>query len=97
MRYYTINALRSSNKSNNKLKTLTVKDHDLSPNFDGNTLNYSVTVGPKVDKLDLTAIAEDSESTVEIIGNKGFKIGNNRVEIKVTDKNGFARTYICLL
>lgn len=94
MRYYTINALRSSNKSNNKLKTLTVKDHDLSPNFDGNTLNYSVTVGPKVDKLDLTAIAEDSESTVEIIGNKGFKIGNNRVEIKVTDKNGFARTYI---
>jgi len=93
IRIYTVNATRSSKSSNTYLKSLTVKDGSLSPNFDKKTLNYSVEVKGNVKSLDLSAIAENSKAKVEILGNENLKDGKNTILIKVTDENGFNRVY----
>lgn len=93
VRIYTINATRSAQESNNKLKTLIVGGYTISPSFDKDIYNYKVTIKSKTDKLDLTALAENPNAKVEIIGNSDLKVGNNTVLIKVTDENGFMRLY----
>lgn len=93
VRIYTINATRSAQESNNKLKTLIVGGYTISPSFDKDIYNYKVTIKSKTDKLDLTALAENPKAKVEIMGNNDLKVGNNTVLVKVTDENGFMRLY----
>lgn len=93
IRYYTLNVTRSSEKSNAYLKDLMVNGYPLSPSFDKNKYDYTLTVGPDTDTLDITALPISEDSTVEIIGNKNLKEGTNTVLVKVTDKNGFSQYY----
>ena len=60
--------------SNNYLKTLEAKGYEIK--FDRDTLEYELNVNNDVKSLDITAIAEDSRSRVEITGNENFKTGN---------------------
>lgn len=59
--------------SNNYLKTLEAKGYEIK--FDRDTLEYELNVNNDVKSLDITAIAEDSRSRVEITGNENFKTG----------------------
>lgn len=93
IRIYTLNVTRSTQNGKTDLKELTVTNGTLSPNFDPNVLEYNVKVDGKTDKLDIKAIAKDTDSKVEIIGNDNLKEGNNTVLVKVTDKNGFTKYY----
>ena len=81
--------------SNNYLKSLNVKDYEID--FNKNTLEYKLIVKPDVKFLDITAIAEDYRSRVEINGNEEFKEGENVVTIKVTAENGDVREYKVLV
>jgi len=92
-RVYTLNVTRTTSSSDNNLKELIIKDGELSPKFEPDTLEYSIKVDEETTELDITAIAENSESKVEIIGNKNLKEGHNTVLVKVTDKNGFTKYY----
>ncbi|MBQ2891643.1 MAG: cadherin-like beta sandwich domain-containing protein [Bacilli bacterium] len=92
-RVYTLNVTRTTSNSDNNLKELIVKDGELSPKFDPDILEYSIKVDGDTTELDITAIAENSESKVEIIGNKNLKEGHNTVLVKVSDKNGFIKYY----
>lgn len=92
-RLYTLNVTRSNQSSETDLKDLTVDGATLSPKFDKDVLEYTVTVDGKADKLDITALTASKDSTVEIIGNENLKEGNNTVLVKVTDKNGFTKYY----
>ena len=96
-------------KSNVKtLRSLTVEQFTLEPEFDPDITEYSLTVGADVEKLDIgviaedpkstveivgRVIAEDPKSTVEIVGNNELLIGENTVNVKVTAEDGTVRTY----
>lgn len=92
-RTYTINVKRSEEESKTKLKDLVVADYPLSPKFDPDNSKYKVTVDKDIDKLDITAIAENENSTVEIIGNSDLKEGTKTIYVKVTDENGLSHLY----
>lgn len=77
--------------SNNYLKTLEAKGYEIK--FDRDTLEYELNVNNDVKSLDITAIAEDSRSRVEITGNENFKTGKNTVIISVKAENGDVREY----
>lgn len=77
--------------SNNYLKVLEAKGYEIS--FDKDTLEYDLVVENDVKSLDITAIAEDSRSRVEITGNENFKTGRNTVVITVKAENGDVREY----
>lgn len=77
--------------SNNYLKTLEAKGYEIK--FDRDILEYELNVNNDVKSLDITAIAEDSRSRVEITGNENFKTGKNTVIISVRAENGDVREY----
>ncbi len=77
--------------SNNYLKTLEAKGYEIK--FDRDTLEYELSVNNDVKSLDITAIAEDSRSRVEITGNENFKTGKNTVIITVKAENGDVKEY----
>ena len=77
--------------SNNYLKSLSIKNYEI--NFDKGVLEYKIKVPADIKTLDITAVAEDYRSRVEINGNEEFKEGENVVTIKVTAENGEVREY----
>lgn len=76
---------------NSYLKSLEVEGYEVD--FDKYTNEYRITVKSDVTSLDISALAEDYRSRVEITGNEGFKEGENTVIITVTAENGSTREY----
>ena len=87
------NNTSNSQSSNNYLKTLEVSEEGLTPDFNKNKTSYSLSVGTKVTKIDVNAIAEDSSAKVSVSGNTELKDGDNNIYITVTAANGTKRTY----
>lgn len=79
---------------NNYLKLLEIDGYKID--FDKNVFDYELTV-KNIKSLDITAIAEDSRSRVEITGNENFKNGKNTVIITVKAENGSTREYKILV
>ena len=90
---YVLNVLKTKDNSNNKLRSLKVKESNLYPKFDSDVNEYSIKLEKKVKKLTIDAIAKDKNSKVEIIDNNDLDKNNSVVLIKVTDKNGFSNYY----
>ncbi len=78
---------------NNRLKNIVVGDYELFPEYDMNTLVYSVTISDGSSAVEITAEAYDSKAKVEGTGEKPIRIGANEFDIKVTAENGDVRTY----
>lgn len=83
----------NTKSSNNYLKSLQVSEEGLTPDFNRNKLNYSLSVGEKVTSINVTAVPEDSKAKVYVSGNTELKDGDNNVLITVTAQNGAKRTY----
>lgn len=92
--YLTTTKPEEEKSSNKNLATLTVKNVELTPNFDKDTTMYSATVSSEITKLEIEAKAEDSKATVEIQDNKELKLGDNIIRIKVTAEDNTVRTYL---
>jgi hypothetical protein len=100
---YTINVTKESatpvktvtKSSDNYLKSLTIKSsHVITPKFNKNTSNYSVTVPYEVNKLDLNYITNHTKAKVKTIGNDDFKVNDmNVVELTITAEDGSVRVY----
>ena len=69
------------------LKIMRVNREGINPSFDKNIKEYYLIVDENVKELDITAIPENNESQVNIIGNKNLKDGLNKIKIKVTSKD----------
>ncbi len=89
----TGNTTTTTKSSDNFLKSLSVSNGEISPKFDKNNNSYSLEVSSDVNKLDLSAIASDSKSKVNITGNENLKIGNNIINIEVQAEDGSIRIY----
>lgn len=92
-RAYILNVTRSVNDSDNDLEDIIVKEGELSPKFDPDTLEYTIDIPSNVDKLKIETKTKSKDSKVEIIGNDNLKEGHNTILLKVTDKNGFNKYY----
>ena len=80
--------------SDNNLKSLSVDKGTLSPEFNKDTLEYSVELASDITKININAEKNDSKASVTGIGEVQVKEGQNKIEIVVTAENGSTKTYI---
>lgn len=80
--------------SDNSLSKLEVNNAQLSPAFSSDVTEYSLNVKYEIQKLDITAIANDANAKVEIKNNELVEDSSNKVEIVVTAQNGDVKTYV---
>lgn len=86
--------------SNNMLQSLAVSAGKLSPAFNPETLEYTVTLPKGVATSTITAVSADSTATVKIDGqavtSKTVNAGSDpvRTRVTVTAQNGTTQTYV---
>lgn len=79
---------------NNYLSSLEIEGYELSPKFNKNTLEYTVSLPKETYNIKLNAKAEDSKSKISGLGDLTLVDGENKLEVKVTAENGNVKTYI---
>jgi|GEM_PF-4278471 len=101
---YTINITRQCPPSgNNSLTSLQVSSGSLSPAFQGNVTDYTVSVGNNVTAISFTAAAEDASASLEIndvavqsgvaFGPSPLAVGDNHFKLVVTAPDGSPGEY----
>lgn len=65
------------------LQNLRLNEEGLEPQFEKEIFEYYIIVNEHVQKLEVTAIPENINSTVYINGNTDLKLGNNDIRIEV--------------
>lgn len=96
-RIYTLNIYRNDNRDKtNFLSSLEVENNKITPVFNKNTINYTLTVKKDVTSVKINATLESDKSSF----NKGYgprtvnlNYGVNNVVIKVTSESGAVKTY----
>ena len=79
--------------SNNNLNSLEVDGYAISPEFNKDTIEYTVEVPNEVDKIIIKASKEDNTASISGDGEKEVVEGSNKFEIKVEAENGNVKTY----
>lgn len=91
----TINVVKPREKStNNNLKSLSVEGYTLSPEFNQDTLEYTVELEASVEKIMVNAEKADSYASISGGGEIAVSEGDNRIEIKVTSETGKEKVYV---
>ena len=83
----------SSKSSVNTLSSLSVSGQTISPKFDKNTTNYTLTVPNNVSSVTINATATHTKATIVGKGTKELVEGANKFNIIVTAENGSKKTY----
>lgn len=86
--------LEATYSKNNNLSSLSVEGQTLSPEFNKDTLEYSVELENEIEKINVIAKVEDSKSSISGGGEVTVEEGNNKIEIKVTAQNGNEKVYV---
>ncbi len=90
---YTIHVTKTTNLelANTNLEILAVENVLLNPAFDVATTFYKIEVSNQTDGLNVLAVPENEQATVEFIGKDNLHEGNNLVIVTVTAPNGFTK------
>ncbi len=80
--------------SDNNLKSLGIEGAALAPEFNKDTLEYSVELESNTTKVKINAEKNDSKASVSGAGEREVVEGNNKLEIVVTAENGSTKTYV---
>ena len=88
-----INYIESNNieAENTNLETLAVENILLYPPFDNSITHYDIEVSNEVANLNILAIPENENGTVEINGKDNLIEGNNLITVTVTAPNGISK------
>ena len=73
------------------LTSLEVKNFELTPEFNEEVYSYTININMQekdVDKLDIDAIANAADATIEVIGNENLVEGENIITILVKSVDG---------
>lgn len=89
--------LEASYSKNNNLSSLSVKDYNISPEFNKDTLEYSVMVPSNVEKVTIEGALEDRKASATGFGEFDVSEGENKFDIVVTAENGSQKTYVVKL
>lgn len=86
---YTINVTKTANVelANTNLEILAIENVLLNPPFDLNTTYYKAQVSNEITNLNIFAVPEDENATVEILGNDDLQVGSNLIKVVVTAQN----------
>ncbi len=79
--------------SDNYLKELSIDGYELSPTFNKDTLEYTVSLDYDVEKINVIGKANDTKANVKGLGEIKVNEGSNNIEIVVTAENGNERVY----
>lgn len=79
--------------SNNYLKSLSIKDYNIKPNFDKQTINYELTKEVTEKYIKIEAEVDDQRASTSGNGEVELKSGENEIPIDVKAENGATRTY----
>ncbi len=90
---YTIH-LEVIESSNALLSDLSVDHGVLSPSFDKMHNSYTLELDSEVEKLEISATAEDVNSVITGNGKQSVVTGLNRYEVVVTAEDGTVNTYV---
>lgn len=86
---YYIFVTRGNNQNTNaNLKSLVIANTELAPTFDSNNINYAVEYPTDLEQLEIEAVPEDEEATVNIIGNEDLTEITQTIEVQVTAQDG---------
>ena len=86
--YFVYITKGDTSKANANLESLNVGDYELAPNFDKDVIDYACEYPQSLEKLEIEAIPESENATVEIIGNENLKDVSQIIEVKVTAEDG---------
>lgn len=86
--------IEATYSSNAFLKSISVGEYKLDPEFNKNTKEYSVEVENEVEVITLSAAKEDGNASVSGTGEKTLIEGNNKFEIICTAQKGNSITYV---
>ena len=75
------------------MKNLSVDGYTLSPEFNKDTLEYTVNLESNVEKITINATKEDGYASVSGDGEKEVQEGDNKFEITVTSETGVSKVY----
>lgn len=89
----TNNDPSSKKSSDNNLKTLTIEEGKLSPEFNASLTEYTLDLNENITSLNIKATAADTKAKVEGTGKIDLKEGKNTINIVVTAENGAKKTY----
>lgn len=79
--------------SDNTLSSLGIDGYTLDPEFNKDTVEYKISVDESVEKINITAAANDKKATITGVGEKNLSSGENTIEVKVTAENGNEKVY----
>ena len=85
--------LEASYSKNNNLASLGVEGFTLTPEFNANTLEYSVIVPEDTKEVNLTGTVQDKKASITGIGVQQVNQGNNKLLVTVKAENGSEKTY----
>ena len=85
--------IEASYSKNNYLSSLSIDGVELSPTFNKDVLEYSVSLEPETTSININATVADSKSSVSGVGVHELTEGDNNIKIVVTAQNGTTRTY----
>ncbi len=79
--------------SDSSLKSLNLEEIDISKTFNPQNLEYSVTVPYKIDKVNIIAVANNPQATINGLGRRYLEVGENVFDILVTASDSTTTTY----
>lgn len=85
--------LEASYSKNNNLKSLSVEGYDITPEFNKDTLEYSLELENGIESITVNATKEDSTASISGTGEIALSEGVNQVKVVVTAQNGSTKTY----
>lgn len=85
--------LEASYSKNNNLASLAVEGFTLTPEFNANTLEYSVIVPEDTKEVNLTGTVQDKKASITGVGVQQVNQGNNKFLVTVKAENGSEKTY----
>lgn len=88
---------RINKSSNNYLKSLSVENYEITPEFDKQTINYEIKKKITEDYITIIAETDDEKSSVSGTGKVTLNLGENNLRIDVEAENGTVRTYFIKL
>ena len=89
----TTNSDTETKSSEARLKELQIDIEGMTPEFDKNTTEYYLVVDLTVEKVSVTAIAQDEKAKVSIMGTNNLQEGENTISINVTAEDGTIKIY----
>ena len=90
----TQDELQASYSKDNYLKSLSIDGYSLTPSFNKDTTEYSLTVENDVRTIKVLATKNDTKASLSGTGEENLTEGLNKINVVVTAENGNTKTYV---